>query len=152
MLLELYLEKNKEVWKIKFHSKRTWVRMVCLLASHANKRVASFPLSQWKALIQEQWFNSYIKKKIRNKTSKEKQSEPSLFQAAGKEFHSLLSPASGASKCCFIRLVKMFFFWISSCCLSKSSWIWMSTACSSLVIESNSSVRPIRKGKKRYND
>lgn len=89
-----------------------------------------------------------------NKTSKEKkkkrESKPSLFQEAGEESHSLLSPASESSKHSFILFVSTFFFWMSSCCLSRSSWIWMSTACSSLVTESSSSLRATRE-EKRYN-
>lgn len=94
-------------------------------------------------------------KEIRgNKTSKEKkkrESKPSLFQEAGEESHWLLSPALESSKHSFILFVSTFFFWMSSCCLSRSSWIWTSTACSSLVTESSSSLRATRE-EKRYND
>lgn len=126
--------------------------MICLLAP--------LPLKEWsvslllKSTNPDTMIQLQFKETRGHKTSKEKkkrESQPSLFQEAGEESHSLLSPASESSKHSFILFVSTFFFWMSSCCLSRSSWIWMSTACSSLVIESSSSLRATRE-EKRYND
>lgn len=124
---------------------RTWVKNGLQQVSHANQEMASFiSVSTGKTdrgiMI---WFHFKDKRKKLAK-KKKKKNKPSLFQEAGEEVsHSLLFPASESSKHCFILFVRMFFFWVSSCCLSRSSWIWTFTACSSLDTESNSSVRAI---------
>lgn len=120
-----------------------------LWASPSTEGMVSLTWAYQKTHTHAERLDSSLKKE-ETKSVKKKKSKPSLFQAAGEESHSLLAPALESSKHCFIFFVRTVFFWISSCCLSISSWIWMSTACSSLVTESSSSVRAIGVGQGGY--